>query len=1101
MNILNYLPENSDEFSEILSSVQCGKYPININGTADAQKAHLISSICERSGKKAFVVTYNDLQAKRLCEDLAYFYEGKCVYIPPKEMLLYKVDARGHEIDNMRAAALGDLANGSGGVVSVESLLQFVVPKNELEKLCMEFKYGGSTDSAQLPEKLTKMGYTRVDIVSGGGQFAIRGGIVDIFSPDGILPIRMELFGDDIDSLRSFDPQNQLSIEKLDSASIIPVGNESARASILSYVDEDYIIFVDEPARISESAKAVQWELEENIKTLSEQGNEACEYAFNDYKEIIKEIAKKNCVGLNSLTRECPDYKVNKQTDITAKGLSSYSGNIEFLVSDIGRWKDEGNLIIILGGSSGRARKIKEMLEDHGIRAVFAEKLESVSKDFVYITSGSITRGFEYPRDGLVVISDREIFSAEKKVRRSRKEENTQKIKSADQLELGDFVVHRTHGIGKYLGIVRMKVNNVSKDYIKLVYRGDDFLYIPVGQLDAVSKYTGGENKAVRLNKLGSPEWANAKRKVRQSVEDMAKRLVALYAEREKSEGVAFSADTPWQHKFEDSFPYEETEDQLRSVAEMKKDMESRRPMDRLLCGDVGYGKTEVAMRGAFKAVMDGYQVAYLVPTTILAAQHYQNFVNRMKDFPITVRMLSRFCTPSESKKTLKMLQSGECDIVVGTHKLLSKNVCFKKLGFLIVDEEQRFGVTHKERIKEMKKNVDVLTLSATPIPRTLHMAMIGIRDMSVLSAPPSDRYPVQTYVLEYNEAVVKNAIEREMARSGQVYYLHNRVETIYKAAERISSMIPQARIGVAHGKMNETELDDVMIKLQNGEIDILVCTTIIETGLDIANVNTIVVENADNLGLSQLYQLRGRVGRTNRLAYAYLTYRKNKVLDEVAEKRLRAIREFTEFGSGFRIAMRDLEIRGAGNVLGPEQHGFMASVGYDMYCAILEEAVNDALGKPKKEEAAETVIDLDINAFIPEGYVPTSNLRVEAYKQIAAIEDLNDRYAVEESFEDRYGEIPNETYNLLEIQMTKLNAQKAGIKEICGCEGGIMFKIASLTTDMVDTVASLATKKRGKILFGAGENPYILLREKNLKENEILENVNKILNYLQNKN
>lgn len=1101
MNILNYLPENSDEFSEILSFVQCGKYPININGTADAQKAHLISSICERSGKKAFVVTYNDLQAKRLCEDLAYFYEGKCVYIPPKEMLLYKVDARGHEIDNMRAAALGDLANGSGGVVSVESLLQFVVPKNEMEKLCMEFKYGGSTDSAQLPEKLTKMGYTRVDIVSGGGQFAIRGGIVDIFSPDGILPIRMELFGDDIDSLRSFDPQNQLSIEKLDSASIIPVGNESARASILSYVDEDYIIFVDEPARISESAKAVQWELEENIKTLSEQGNEACEYAFNDYKEIIKEIAKKNCVGLNSLTRECPDYKVNKQTDITAKGLSSYSGNIEFLVSDIGRWKDEGNLIIILGGSSGRARKIKEMLEDHGIRAVFAEKLENVSKDFVYITSGSITRGFEYPRDGLVVISDREIFSAEKKVRRSRKDENTQKIKSADQLELGDFVVHRTHGIGKYLGIVRMKVNNVSKDYIKLVYRGDDFLYIPVGQLDAVSKYTGGENKAVRLNKLGSPEWANAKRKVRQSVEDMAKRLVALYAEREKSEGVAFSADTPWQHKFEDSFPYEETEDQLRSVAEMKKDMESRRPMDRLLCGDVGYGKTEVAMRGAFKAVMDGYQVAYLVPTTILAAQHYQNFVNRMKDFPITVRMLSRFCTPSESKKTLKMLQSGECDIVVGTHKLLSKNVCFKKLGFLIVDEEQRFGVTHKERIKEMKKNVDVLTLSATPIPRTLHMAMIGIRDMSVLSAPPSDRYPVQTYVLEYNEAVVKNAIEREMARGGQVYYLHNRVETIYKAAERISSMIPQARIGVAHGKMNETELDDVMIKLQNGEIDILVCTTIIETGLDIANVNTIVVENADNLGLSQLYQLRGRVGRTNRLAYAYLTYRKNKVLDEVAEKRLRAIREFTEFGSGFRIAMRDLEIRGAGNVLGPEQHGFMVSVGYDMYCAILEEAVNDALGKPKKEEAAETVIDLDINAFIPEGYVPTSNLRVEAYKQIAAIEDLNDRYAVEESFEDRYGEIPNETYNLLEIQMTKLNAQKAGIKEICGCEGGIMFKIASLTTDMVDTVASLATKKRGKILFGAGENPYILLREKNLKENEILENVNKILNYLQNKN
>ena len=581
----------------------------------------------------------------------------------------------------------------------------------------------------------------------------------------------------------------------------------------------------------------------------------------------------------------------------------------------------------------------------------------------------------------------------------------------------------------------------------------------------------------------------------------MAQRLVKLYAERQQSKGVAFSPDTPWQRDFESAFLYEETEDQLRSTEEMKKDMESARPMDRLLCGDVGYGKTEVAMRGAFKAVMDGYQVAYLVPTTILAAQHYKNFKERMKNYPIKVCMLSRFCTPSESAQTLKKLKSGECDIVVGTHKLLSKNVIFKKLGFLIVDEEQRFGVTHKEKIKEMKKNVDVLTLSATPIPRTLHMAMIGIRDMSVLTTPPGDRYPVQTYVLEYNEGVIKNAIERELSRGGQVYYLHNRVNSIYKAAERISSLIPEAKVSVAHGRMSETELDDVMLKVQDGEVNVLVCTTIIETGLDISNVNTIIMENADTLGLSQLYQLRGRVGRTNRLAYAYLTYRKDKILDEVAEKRLRAIREFTEFGSGFRIAMRDLEIRGAGNILGPEQHGFMASVGYDMYCSILSDAVNEAMGLEPEAEKQETVIDLNVSAFIPENYIPSSQMRIEAYKQIASIENIGDRYAVEESFEDRYGELPDETYALLEIQSLKTKAQEIGIIEICHAEAGIMFKLKSADGETVEKISKLAAARRGKILFGAGERPYILLREKALKQGQIIECVNNVLNDLQNEN
>ncbi len=1100
MNVFGSLLENSAEFKEILSCVENKKFPMMISGTADSQKAHLINSICEKTGKRALVITHNDTVARRLCDDLSFFSENECVYIPPKEVLLYKVEASSHEAENKRAAALSAFAGGANAVLSVESLLHFVLPKNKLQDLSITFSYAGIVDANSLPEKLSEMGYTRVDTVNLPGQFAVRGGIVDIYSPDSILPIRMELFGDDIDSLRSFDCETQMSVEKLKEAKIIPVNVETARETMLSYAGEDYIIFTDEPQRMSESAKAIEWEIEENIKTLADKGikNDIYDH-INRYSEITASLSDKECISLSAIGRSCPDWEIKSECEITAKGMSSYSGNIEFLISDVTRWHEEGVKTVILAGSTLRARKIAEMLNERDVKAVFDEDPKNFSKEYVTVVRGSITRGFEYPLEKYAIVSDSEIFAVEKKKTRTVKSENTMKIKSADQLEVGDFVVHRAHGIGKYLGIVRMKVSGVTKDYIKIEYRGEDFLYLPVGQLDAVSKYTGGENKMVRLNRLGSNEWANAKRKVKESVQEMAKKLVELYAERAQMQGVAFAPDTPWQHDFENAFPYEETEDQLRSTFEMKKDMESTKPMDRLLCGDVGYGKTEVAMRGAFKAVMDGYQVAYLVPTTILASQHYQNFVKRMSDYPITVRMLSRFSTPTQTKKTLKMLQSGECDIVVGTHKLLSKNVVFKKLGFLIVDEEQRFGVTHKEKIKEMKKNVDVLTLSATPIPRTLHMAMIGIRDMSVLAAPPNDRHPVQTYVLEYNEAVIKNAIERELSRKGQVYYLHNRVESIYTVAQRIQNLVPEAKVGVAHGKMSETELDNIMMKLNDGEIDVLVCTTIIETGIDIPNVNTIIIENSDRLGLSQLYQLRGRVGRTNRLAYAYFTYKKDKTLDDVAEKRLRAIREFTEFGSGFKIAMRDLEIRGAGNVLGPEQHGFMASVGYDMYCSILEETVNEAMGKPKKEEKAETVIDLEVNAFIPDSYIPTSNLRIEAYKQIAGIADMNDRYAVEGGFEDRYGEIPNETYALLDIQMLRVTAQEIGIREISHAEAGVIFKISSLSRELVEKISVLATKNKGKILFGAGDNPYILLREKSLKGDKLIESVNNVLKCLQN--
>ena len=607
MKVLNGLPKQSDEFNKVIEAIEKRAFPINLSGASDSQKAHFISSVCTRTGKKALVITYNELQAKRIYDDLSYFCDEKCVYIPPREVVLYEVDAAGREIENERAAALGELAEGAFAVASIESLLHYTMAKTELQSMYITFEYGKTTDSATLSDRLTQMGYTRVDIISDKGQFAVRGGIVDIFSPDSELPIRMELFGDDIDSLRSFDCESQLSISKLDKAQIIPVATENAKSSMLSYLDDSYLVFFDEPARISEASKAVEWEMEENIKIFAEK-NALLKISdcINKYTEIISQIEKMKTIAVSCVGRSCPDFSVKTELDITAKGISSYSGNIEFLVSDMNQWLSEKNTVIVLGGSMSRARKITDMLNEHGIKASYEQNPAELSERYVTVTTGSITKGFEYPQEKLIVVSDREIFAAEKKKRAVRRDADTMKIKNAAELDVGDYVVHNTHGIGRYLGIVRMKANNVKKDYIKIEYRGEDFLYLPVGQLDSVSKYTGGDNKSVKLNRLGSPEWANAKRKVRQSVEDMAKRLVELYAVREKSEGLSFDKDTPWQHKFEDLFPYEETEDQLRSTEELKRDMEKSRPMDRLLCGDVGYGKTEVAMRGAFKAVMSG---------------------------------------------------------------------------------------------------------------------------------------------------------------------------------------------------------------------------------------------------------------------------------------------------------------------------------------------------------------------------------------------------------------------------------------------------------------------------------------------------------------
>ncbi len=1097
---LSDILSGSAEFNEIMTAVEAGDFPLNICGAVDAQKAHMISAVCgERN--RAMVIAPNETAARRLMDDLGFFMKGRFVYVPPHPMLLHKVDAADHDIDNRRMSALKAVEEGAFAVLSIESLMQFVPGVKALRDLSFTVKVGAALDTEVFARRLTAMGYVRMDVVDGKGQFAIRGGIVDVFGPNMTMPVRMELFGDEIDLLRSFDLVSQLSVDHVSSAEIIPVAAPEEDDSLLSYFGPDDLIFIDEPQRVGEAAKVVEFELDENLAALKdEDGIDPDKKYINDYSTIVKSLNKRRTICLSALSRRTGDIRSARICNITAKGLGNYGGNVNFLMEDIERWHRDNYRVIILGGSTGRVRKLCEALDERGIRASVTEFNEEFTSGVTAVMHGSITKGFEYPLINIVIVSDREIFADEKKKRVHRRGSNEEKIKNIDKLQVGDYIVHRVHGIGRYQGIVRMTVNKVVRDYIKLEYRGEDSLFIPVGQLDSISKYVGGgEDRAVRLNRLGSGEWANTKRKVKQSVKDLADSLIKLYAERQHSQGFAFSSDTPWQHQFESEFPFEETEDQLRSIEEVKRDMESGRPMDRLLCGDVGFGKTEVAMRGAFKAVMDSKQVAYLCPTTILASQHANNFAQRMSGFPITVRMLSRFSRPKQAKETLRMLETGECDIVIGTHRLLQKNVHFKDLGLLIVDEEQRFGVAHKEKIKELKKNVDVLTLSATPIPRTMHMAMIGIRDMSVLTQPPDDRYPVQTYVMEYNEAVVSNAIHRELARGGQVYYLCNRIVALDKIAQRVQNMAPDARIAVAHGRMGEAELEETMMRVMEGEIDILICTTIIETGLDIPNVNTIIIENADCMGLSQLYQLRGRVGRSSRLAYAYLTYRRDKSLDEVAEKRLRAIKEFTEFGSGFKIAMRDLEIRGAGNVLGPEQHGHMAAVGYDMYCSLLEEAVNEAMGKPAAPQKEETLVDINVSAYIPETYIPTSELRIEAYKRIAEIGSKYDRDRAEEEFEDRYGEIPAPVSQLMDIAIIRSRAAELGIIEISHGEAGLVFKLSRQNPPPLEKIVVLASDNKSKILYSAGENPYILYRDKNLNEKNIMEIVNYVLKGLAN--
>lgn len=1102
MKLINLLSQSA-EFEEIISSAKNNLYPIHVTGPAESVKAHFLVSFLKSVEKKCFLVTYSELQANKLYEDISFFAPGSATVIPETDIKLYKTEASDSAAENKRMSALTEIENKSIVILSIMSFLQYVVSKEELDTLSFEASLGDVVSMEDIIERFVKMGYTRLDSVENPGQFAVRGGIIDIYPP-GQEAYRIEFFGDEIDLIKVFDPLTQLSVDQTDKIKIVPASTGSFLGSILSYVDKNDIIVFDEPSRISETAETIRFELEDNIKTLIEKEVEFDkdrEYLL-PYTSMISRAVKNPVLSISSLGRVCPDFKVKTTLNLTAKTLQNYGGNIDFLYDDLRSWQKNKFDIFILGGSSKRAKMLAEALQEKNFKAVYcsdAEEWES-TKGVISVLKGSVNKGFEYSLINAVVVSDREIFAAEKKKRKVRKDANTSKIRNPVDISPGDFVVHNVHGIGKYVGIKRLEVDSITRDYFKIEYRGSDFLYIPVDQLDLINKYIGaGEGKGVRINKLGGSEWAATKARVKENVREMAQKLTELYAARSVSEGIQFSPDSSWQREFEDDFVYEETEDQLRAIEEIKADMEKIKPMDRLLCGDVGYGKTEVAMRAAFKAVDSGYQVAYLVPTTILAQQHYNNFVQRMKKFPITVRMLSRFSTPKETEKTIKMLNSGECDIVIGTHKLLSDKIQYKRLGLLVIDEEQRFGVGHKEKIKEFKKNVDVLTLSATPIPRTLHMAMVGIRDMSVLLNPPEDRYPVQTYVLEHNKVIIQNAIERELSRGGQVYYVSNRVTGIEKVKAEIAALVPDARVEIAHGQMSEAQLEKTLMRFLNHEIDVLVCTTIIETGMDVQNVNTIIIEDANHFGLAQLYQLRGRVGRTNRLAYAYLTFRPNKALDEIAEKRLRAIKEFTEFGSGFKIAMRDLEIRGAGNVLGPQQHGFMATVGYEMYCRMLNDAVCEVMGLPIQEKKITTQIDLSVNAYIPNEYINAEALRVEAYKSIMTIEEVNDYNAVYEELEDRYGTVPDVVDVLMKIALIKADANEAGITDINQTADGIVLKFVKEKAPDIKILSKISSSGVVKILFSSGDKPYILIRTNKPTEKEILEKVNFVLSCLKN--
>ncbi|MEW9122668.1 MAG: transcription-repair coupling factor, partial [Thermotaleaceae bacterium] len=1096
----NFFLESVKEFQayqQIQRTIEKKWTPTTIHGLIDGQISHIAFVLTQSFNRQGLIITHHEGQAKKIFEDLKFFIGERACFYPGTETLFYDIDAHSHQILEGRIKTINTIISGEKCVVvaSIESLMNRLIPKEAFQRHIRKVSYGETLSIDSLLETFSQLGYERVTKVEAKGQFSIRGGIVDFYPPVFPMPYRIEFFDEEVDSIRIFNLENQLSVEKISEVCITPaqevllddilrkkaveklktvltaalkklrdhskkehleekikffierLENQAIPKGIENYIhlifeqtqllvdyfQEDMLIFIDEPSRVREKGENKLREFQEIFKELLEKGEVLSEQSqlIADYDEILKAMEEKQIFALSSLPKDNPDFQPKTIINFSSRMTQTFHGKIDMLVEEIRNLKNRGYRTILLCGTEERGKRLEKSLGENGVEGVqFGNVNQSISPGQVLILEGNLTKGFEYYQDKFVVITEDEIFGTAKKKRAPAKRKDARPIKSFVDLAVGDYVVHENHGIGKYVGIEQLKVQGAKKDYLKLKYGGADLLYVPIEQMDLVQKYIGADDGVPKLNKLGGIEWKKTKARAKSAIEDMAQELIALYASRQTLIGHQFSKDTPWQAQFEDMFPFEETPDQLRCIQEIKKDMEKPEPMDRLLCGDVGYGKTEVAIRAVFKCVMDGKQVAFLVPTTILAQQHYNTFVQRFSQFPISIDMLSRFKTEAQQEQIIENLRVGNIDIVIGTHRLLSTDIKFKDLGLLIIDEEQRFGVKHKEALKQMRKNVDVLTLTATPIPRTLHMSLIGLRDMSVIEEPPEERYPIQTYVLEYQEEMIRDAILREIGRGGQVYFVYNRVKGIQQMAAKLQKLMPEVKLAVAHGQMGERELENVMLDFLGGEYDVLLCTTIIETGLDISNVNTIIIYDADKMGLSQLYQLRGRVGRSDRMAYSYLTYQKDKILTEVAEKRLKAIKEFTEFGSGFKIAMRDLEIRGAGNMLGAAQHGHMADIGYDLYCKLLEDTIHEMKGE-KIEDFVETSIEINVNAYILESYIENETYKLDVYKKIASIRDQQDVYNIEEELEDRFGSIPEAVTNLIAIAYIKAMAQKCGITQI----------------------------------------------------------------------
>lgn len=1141
-----------------------------VYGLASSQASYLACALADGYPHPVLFLTTGSQSAKKKVNDLKTLLpERETLMFPDLDPVPFGAIAQSREVMGQRLKTLQALL-GSEKVVVVapmEALLKKLVPADIFQEYCVEIKWGERLDLAKTVSVLVDQGYERVDMVEGPGHFSSRGGILDIFPLTTENPVRLELFDDEVDSIRDFTVETQRSLdkrkqitvypakeiifpahliteslpliqkeftfqkamllkagkteaynrlnekmgeilEKLDQG-LVPEGTETLfsffypkGATLLDYLPPGTLVFLEEPARLKENLQNREREQADVHVNLLEQGlalplQLKNNINFEEFRQAVSRFAR---IGFSLLPKQT-ETRPRNIVNFTTKTMHLFKGKTDLLIDEVKTLRDNEFSVVIFASTPARAEKIVELLKENDIFAGLAERLpDNLLPGQVVVTCGILEAGFELTPVKLAVITDWEIYGQPKRTKPVRTSAQPgSKISHFSDLRPGDFVVHANHGIGKYVGIKQLEVDGVRKDYLFVQYAGEDKLYVPTDQIGLIQKYLGADSAAPKLYRLGGTEWHRVKQKVKDSIKDLANELIALYAARESIPGYRFMPDTVWQAEFEDAFPYEETADQLRAIEEIKQDMEKPRPMDRLLCGDVGYGKTEVAVRAAFKAVMDGKQVAVLVPTTILAQQHYNTFTERFTGYPIQVEMLSRFKSPREQNDIIAKVKKGTVDVIIGTHRLLQKDIIFKDLSLVVVDEEQRFGVVHKERLKQLRQTVDVLTLTATPIPRTLHMAMTGVRDMSILESPPEDRFPVQTYVLEFNLEIIADAIRREIDRGGQIYFVHNRVMDIDKTAHLIQAVVPEARIIVAHGQMREDQLERRMLDFIAGRYNVLICTTIIETGLDIPNVNTLIVDESEKMGLSQLHQLRGRVGRSHRLAYAYFTYKKDKSLTEIAEKRLHAIREFTEFGAGFKIAMRDLEIRGAGNILGPEQHGHLMAVGFDMYCRLLDEAVHELRGT-SRTNLPEPTMDLNLNAFISDRYIADSATKIEVYKKIMHIETRQDSEEMEEELVDRFGDIPQPTLNLIAVARIKALAAKAGVQSITQQKETINIKFFEDSTIKADQLEPVTAYFNKRVSFAVTPNLQIILSVQRFKDTEVLEKLEQLLMKLVNR-